>query len=257
MKKVILFSIDGMRPDGLLQCGNPYVKELLSRGQFTLEGKTVFPSITLPCHTSLFYSLPPERHGITDNQYAPQVHPVNGLTTCIKNAGGVSAMFYGWEPIRDVARPLDMVVSEFRRARSFEGGTDDYLTDRAILCLRELRPDFLFLYQVNTDELGGHDHGWMSPEYLDYLSRAVSNVKRVLDEFGDEYTAVILADHGGHDRLHRTGLPEDMTIPIIGVGPEFTPGARFENASILDVAPTIAKIMGVLPDEEWEGRPLI
>ena len=27
-KKVILISIDGMRPDGLKQCGNPYVKEL-------------------------------------------------------------------------------------------------------------------------------------------------------------------------------------------------------------------------------------
>ena len=26
--KVILISIDGMRPDGLRACGNPYVKEL-------------------------------------------------------------------------------------------------------------------------------------------------------------------------------------------------------------------------------------
>lgn len=28
MNKVILISIDGMRPDGLTGCGNPYVKEL-------------------------------------------------------------------------------------------------------------------------------------------------------------------------------------------------------------------------------------
>ena len=28
MKKTILISIDGMRPDGVLQCGNPYVETL-------------------------------------------------------------------------------------------------------------------------------------------------------------------------------------------------------------------------------------
>ena len=29
--KVLLISIDGMRPDGLQQCGNPYLKELEKR----------------------------------------------------------------------------------------------------------------------------------------------------------------------------------------------------------------------------------
>ena len=28
-RKVVLISIDGMRPDGLLQCGNPFVEELM------------------------------------------------------------------------------------------------------------------------------------------------------------------------------------------------------------------------------------
>ena len=28
MEKVILISIDGMRPDGFLACGNPYIEEL-------------------------------------------------------------------------------------------------------------------------------------------------------------------------------------------------------------------------------------
>ena len=27
--KVILISIDGMRPDGFLECGNPYIEELM------------------------------------------------------------------------------------------------------------------------------------------------------------------------------------------------------------------------------------
>ena len=59
--KVILISIDGMRPDGLLNCGNAYVEELKKIASYTFDAKTVFPSVTLPCHMSLFHSVPPER----------------------------------------------------------------------------------------------------------------------------------------------------------------------------------------------------
>ena len=255
-KKVILMSIDGMRPDGLLKCGNPFVEEMMRRGQYTLTGRTVYPSVTLPCHVSMFYSVPPERHGTVTNVYVPQVHPMDGLTTVIKHAHKKSVMFYGWEQIRAVAPAGDMAQTEFYRARAFDD-TDNYLIDKGLECIAKVQPDFAFLYQVETDEKGGHDHGWMSEEYLAILSNAVSNVKKVLDACGDEYTVFVTADHGGHDRAHGTDMPEDMTIPMFGFGPDFTPGATFEDASILDITPTIAKIMELPFDENWEGKPLV
>ena len=30
--KVILISIDGMRPDGVVNCGNPFVQEMMKKG---------------------------------------------------------------------------------------------------------------------------------------------------------------------------------------------------------------------------------
>ena len=85
--KVILISIDGMRPDGVMQCGNPYVKELMKTASYTLDAKTVFPSVTLPCHMSMFHSVPPERHGITTNLYMPPVRPISGLFEQVKSSG--------------------------------------------------------------------------------------------------------------------------------------------------------------------------
>lgn len=79
MKKVILILVDGLRPDAVVNCGNPYGKELLKKGSYSLEAETVYPSVTLPCHVSLFLSVPPERHGTTTNTYTPQVRPINGL----------------------------------------------------------------------------------------------------------------------------------------------------------------------------------
>ena len=256
MKKVILISIDGMRPDGFLACQNPFSQRLMEFSSFTLNAQTVLPSVTLPCHMSMFHSVPPQRHGITTNLYIPMARPLNGLFEQIKLCGGVSAMYYGWEPLRDISRPGSLKFSGYINAYT-EEGTDGLLTDMALERMEKSRPDFVFLYMVETDEKGGHDHGWMSPEYLRYISAALDNVKRVYEAFGQEYTIIITADHGGHDRNHGTDAPEDMTIPMFFIGSQFEPGKELDNVSILDLAPTIADIMSVMPAPEWEGRTVI
>ena len=253
--KVILISIDGMRPDGLLQCGNPFVEELMKKGTYTLDAASMNPSVTLPCHMSIFHSVTPQRHGMTTNTYIPMVRPVNSLFEQISQAGGRSAMYYGWEPLRDVSRPGCLKHAEYIWAYSADH-TDRLLTEAALRCIKKNKPDFVFLYMVETDEKGGHDNGWMSEPYLQCIHDAIDNVKTVLEEAGDEYTVIVTADHGGHDRIHGTDLPEDMTIPMFFIGPDFEPGKKLTGVSLLDIAPTIAHIMGVPAAREWEGRPI-
>lgn len=254
-EKVILVSIDGMRPDGVMQCGHPFVQEMMRIGSYTLSGRTVFPSVTLPCHMSMFHSVPPERHGITTNLYMPPVRPINGLCEQIKALGGVCAMYYGWEPLRDIVRPGSLRFATYVNAYSADA-TDGLLTTHAIDRIRESEPDFVFLYMVETDEKGGHDSGWMTQTYLKYIHDALDNVRRVYEAFGDRYTLIVTADHGGHDRAHGTDMPEDMTIPQFYLGKRFEAGRALENVSILDIAPTIADVMGVPAAPEWEGRSL-
>ncbi len=254
--KVILISVDGMRPDGFLACKNPYIKQMMEKAYYTLDGKTVLPSVTLPCHMSLFHSVPPQRHGITTNLYLPMARPVNGLFEQMKNAGKVCAMYYGWEPLRDVARPDSLKFAEYINAYT-EESSDTALTDSALARIDKSKPDFVFLYMVETDEKGGHDNGWMSEGYLERISMAVDNIRRVIEKCGDTYTVIVTADHGGHDRTHGTDAPEDTTIPMFYFGKQFASGKRFSGGSILDIAPTIAKIMGVAPADEWEGTAVI
>ncbi len=78
-EKVILILVDGMRPDGMMQCRNPYAQEILQKSTYSLKTQTVMPSVTLPCHMSLFHSVGSERHGILTNTYTPQVRPIDGL----------------------------------------------------------------------------------------------------------------------------------------------------------------------------------
>ncbi len=254
--KVVLISIDGMRADGLKACGNPYVGELERMCTHTYTGQSMIPSVTFPCHFSMTHSVTPARHGILTNTYVPEVRPVTGIFEKIRNAGGVSAMFYGWEPLRDIATPGSLKFATYINAYMKES-SDTVLTDEALRVIGENKPDFAFLYMVETDEKGGHDNGWMSEEYLRRISIAIDNVKRVIEAFGDEYSVIVMADHGGHDRSHGSTMPEDMTIPFFFYGREFTPGRVVDGLSLLDIAPTVAKLMGIEPEAEWEGHSVI
>ena len=109
MKKVLLILCDGMRPDAI--DGLETVKSLQSKSSYTLNAQTVFPSMTLPCHMSLFHSVDPCRHGTTTNVYTPNVRPINGLCEVLLNAKKTSAFFYNWEEIRDLARPNSLAFS--------------------------------------------------------------------------------------------------------------------------------------------------
>ena len=252
-EKVILISIDGMRPDGAVGCGHPFVQELMEKSTYTLQGGSVLPPVTLPCHTSMFYGVPPERHGILTNTYTPPVRPVKGIAEQLAASGKVCAAFHNWEPIRHIWQSETMKYTGYINAYQ-EDNSDSLLTGMLLSLISRKQPDFLFLHLVETDEQGGHDHGWMSPEYLGQLGNALSCAQRIYQAAGNDYHIIITADHGGHDRSHGDNCPEDMTIPMFFCGRYFQHGRKLEHACLLDLAPTIAWLTGVAAVREWEGH---
>lgn len=254
-KKVVLILIDGMRPDGMLQCGNPYVSTLLDQSAYTLTARTVMPSITLPCHMSLFHSVDPDRHGVLTNVYTPQVRPIDGLFELLHRAGKSSAIFYNWEELRDLSRPGSLQCSVMLDQHMLPD-TDRQISALAVNYIQTVQPDCVFIYLGETDEKGGHDNGWMSSAYLQCVANAIDCVRTIREGIPAEYDVILTADHGGHERLHGTDRDVDMLIPIILNGPSFPAGQAFSGGSINDIAPTIVHLLGISPAREWEGHVL-
>ena len=98
----LFIMLDGLRPDALHQCDCPTLQGLIRRGSSTLQASSVMPSVTLPCHMSIFHSVPPSRHGITDNSWRPMARPVIGLMEAASDADKRNAFFYNWEELRDL-----------------------------------------------------------------------------------------------------------------------------------------------------------
>lgn len=255
-KKVLLILSDGFRPDALTASGHPFVSELMKISSYSLEAETVSPSVTLPCHMSLFHSVTPERHGIVTNLYVPQVRPVTGLCEQLSISGKSCAFFYNWEELRDLARPGSLAYSYFASQEKLGFKcTNELVTQEALKWIGSEKPDFAFVYLGYTD-CEGHRSGWMGPEYLEACRFSLDEIKRLIETFREEYTILFTADHGGHDRTHGSEEACDMKIPFFLIDPDFAAGPVHEAIRITDLAPTIAELMGVLPSPQWEGQSL-
>jgi predicted AlkP superfamily pyrophosphatase or phosphodiesterase len=253
MSPALFVMIDGVRPDAIQTANCPTLHGLQQRGSWSFKAQSVVPPITLPCHTSIFHSVPPSRHGITDNTWHPMARPLPGLVDLIGNAAKTAAFFYNWEQLRDLNRPGTLAFSYFHNT-AYQIDGDDETAAEAIRRLPTLQPDFTFLYFGTTDALG-HFCGWMSPEYLAQLEHVDGLLGQVLATLPPEYTVLVQADHGGHDRDHGLDIPEDMTIPWIVAGPGIKAGYEIPVAvSLLDTAPTLARVLGIPVYPEWEGR---
>ena len=254
--KVVLILVDGMRPDSFQDL--PKAREIIARGAATMSAATVMPSVTLPCHMSLFHSVDPSRHGTTTNTYAPQVRPIKGLFDVLFAAKKRCAKYYTWHELRDLMRPGSLVISSFHMGKilGYEQASR-LVTKEVIRDMNDPEYDlsFAFAYLGHPDE-AGHDWGWMSPQYMDAVKSAWDDVDNILKGLPEDCTVIITADHGGHDRTHGYDIPEDMIIPMIAIGPDFAPGSSLDGANIKDIAPTVVKLLGVEPEAEWEGESL-
>lgn len=254
-ERVVLILADGMRPDALDDL--PFVKKFIRNSSYTMEAKAVMPSVTLPCHTSLFHSVDPQRHGILTNLYTPQVRPIDGLCEQLKKGNKTCSFFYDWEQLRDLTQPGSLACSNFISGYSHTyGKSKAMLTKNAIDYAQQHLADFVFLYLGHTDA-AGHQYGWMSQEYMEAVADTWKHIEKVVSSLSEDYTVIVTSDHGGHERSHGTERDEDMLIPVICNGPHFKENHQLENISIKDIAPTITKLLGCEVAPEWEGVSIV
>jgi len=256
--RVILCCMDGVRPDGLRAATTPAVDRLIAGGATTRTARSVMPSVTLPCHQSMFRGVEVARHGITTNRFQPLARPVPSIMDAVHEAGGVTGSFYNWEPLRDLSEPGSLNVGYMVAACRLPEG-DRWVAQQVIEHLPEWDFDFLFVYLGYPDE-AGHRFGFMSEGYLDAIANADQCLGRVLDRMaalGRAAKTVVLvtSDHGGHERSHGTDCDEDMLVPWVLNGPGIRRGHEIRGeVRLFDTCPTMAHLLGLQPSAEWDGR---
>lgn len=74
--RVLIISVDGLRPDLLLRSKTPVLQKLMDQGSYTCWAQTTAVSVTLPSHVSMLTGVKPQIHQIEWNHDIPLSSPV-------------------------------------------------------------------------------------------------------------------------------------------------------------------------------------
>jgi predicted AlkP superfamily pyrophosphatase or phosphodiesterase len=254
-RRVLILSIDGLRPDAIALAYMNNLLALMETSAYSLTAQTIRPSATLPAHVSMLSGQCPRKHGVNWNDYMPEFGyaQVTDLFDIAHAAGLKTVMYVGKEKLRQITEPESTDVYEF-------------IPDRDLVIVERLLENFpadfnLMFVHFPTADWMGHLYGWLSPEQFSVLFRAdqaLGNLLAELDARGirEETLIIVTADHGGHDFIHGSSLPEDMTIPWIAFGAGIQPASLTGKITTTDTAATAAFALNLSIPEEWDGVPV-
>lgn len=261
-ERVLLVSIDGLAPRAITRVTMPNLCSLARAGAGCFTARTIEPPITVPAHASMLRGVPADVHGLVDNTRVPAAAGTRSVFAVAADSGRRTASVVCWPPLDDLIEPD---ASQVRV--SSDSGYDPTDDDRAVEIAAELvagrgaaadgpLPDLVFTYLVACD-LAGHAHGWDSPEYAAAVARTDELVGALAGAVANDVAIVVTTDHGGSGRHHGAPVPDTMTTFVVARSSRIAPSSVWADATILDVAPTVADLLGVEPDPSWVGSSLV
>lgn len=253
--RVVIISIDGGKPQALKKAKMPVLDGLIESGAFTDKAKTIFPSKTLPSHTSMLTGVGPDTHKITWNNWEPWrgLVQVPTVFSMAKKSGLSTALFATKDKFNhlEVPNSLDKYWLEEKKAKSAAKAAVEYLEKN--------KPQLLVIHFPDAD-IAGHSFGWESwaqLKALEDVDEAIEIVKKSLEKnFRDEtYNLIITADHGGMGLTHGSNEDHDMLIPWLVWGTNVKSGHKITSEVVtMDTTVTTLSILGLPKQEGLEGR---
>lgn len=245
-RRVVVVLIDGLRLD--MSYGRPFLDGMRARG---VDGvaRTHYPTMSRPNHVSIVTGVEPRWSGVRTNRFRSRV-PLDSIMARAK-AAGLRATF-----LSDGADGvLEMFTPTFHEANyaSYEG-----IMDRSAALALDRGDELLLLWYSSVDD-AGHAKGAASQEYRAAARETDARLAMLLESRIDwtRDAVIVVADHGHIDRGGHGGVEEEvMNVPLILAGAGVREGGVVLDARLIDVAPTVAALLGVPAPGHALGRTL-
>lgn len=268
-KRVLMIALDGISVPGFQTAKTPNFDALLAQGALSLDTRVVMPSVTLPNWTSHLTGSGPEQHGVFDNgwelaktKYPAVARDAKGYYPSVfqvlkEQVEGVrTAFYYNWI---NLFYPYNKEYLDEVNFLEEDGYVPNY--EKALRFMADHRdePTVVFLYSVHTDH-AGHNHKWMSPEYIRSIEEADQQIGLLLDKMKaeglyEDTHFLFLSDHGGINYGHGGTTSDEMIVPWGIVGPGVRSGMKIEEPNnTVNTAATILYLFRVEKPAAWTGE---
>lgn len=254
---VLIVVFDGLRVDNSREM--PNLNALRARGadRVLTVGQ---PSFSLPGWTAIGTGAWQEQSGFATNfpKTAIDIDTIflaarrKGLSTAIVGEEGWDQLYAGGaDVLRTVRDPPGAYTNFLGIQRADQAATD---LARAIL---PSRPALMLVHLPGSDLVS---HGWGAKS-----EQSVEITKQLDDQLGQllalvdlsDTAVLVTADHGHLDRGGHGGWePEALRVPFIAAGRGIRPG-RYADATQVDIAPTVATLLGTAIPSHGQGNVLV
>lgn len=278
-RRVVLVVIDGLRDTS--SHGLPTLDALRRRGAGAVA-KAHYPTLSRPNYVSILAGVLPSASGVRTNHHDRPIL-LDSLMDRVRAAGMTVAIGSDYEVfprlflrtrdgshdnaldvdigdnaavfVREPQTPATVYVSPANDARyaPWPGG----FADAGAVLVRGTAE--LVLLHAGTVDGAGHDHGGASAQYREAaldVDRALGMILASIDLQRD--TVIVTADHGHTDRGGHGDLARQVVeVPLVLAGAGIATGETIEGARLIDIAPTVAALLGVAAPGHGLGRTLV
>jgi hypothetical protein len=237
-RRVVLVIVDGLRHD--VARGMTTMTAIGNAG-LTTTARAPFPTLSMPNYVTLMTGVAPRYSGFRTNDLRGDTATVR-LDSVFARARA-AGLRVGYASDRETAMP-DLF--------------GNVIDDAAEAADRLANAQLAVIVMMDVDR-AGHDHGGASDGYRDAASRLdveLGTIYRALDPNRD--TILVTADHGHSDRGGHGGDAPAMTrVPFVMAGAGVRRGAKLGEIELVDIAPTIAALLGVQAPRHAGGSTLV
>lgn len=118
-------------------------------------------------------------------------------------------------------------------------------------------PNVLVAHLIATDHQG-HAYQSASDTYRRFLAKFDADMQAFLDKVPADWTVVALSDHGQTDTgAHGTDTEIMRKTPMFAYGPGIRKGAALADVDQVDIAHTLAALLGTSPPAHGLGMPVL
>jgi hypothetical protein len=245
-RRVVLVLIDGLRLD--LSYGRPFLDSLRERG---VDARVLshYPTMSRPNHVALLTGVEPRWSGVRTNFFSDRLKMDSLMHRA--RAAGLRPTFLS----NGADGVLGMYADTF-----YEANYNPYADVMTRAAARAIaRGDELLMLWIQDVDDAGHEHGAASQEYREAIRVVDRRLAALLGDLDLAKDAVIVvADHGHIEKGGHGGVEPHVTeVPLIMAGAGVKRGALPLGAQLVDVAPTVAALLGLPSPGHALGRVLI
>jgi hypothetical protein len=271
-RRVFVVIVDGLRLD---HSALPYLDELRQRGASTVAAAQ-YPTWSRPSYVTILTGAPPAASGVRTN-HVPWAVTLDTLMDRARAAGlrvaqasdigMLPPLFLRGDrvplPIRgieyamtdDVVHPPPGMQWPFDDVRKASSLAD---LARSISALVSGDAELVLVLAGDVDR-AGHAHGGASEAYAAAARRVDAALRDALAGVDLRRDAIVVTSDHGHSARggHGGDEPEVIRVPIIIAGSGAARGPRVTLARLVDVAPTVAALLGIPAPGHGLGRTLV